>query len=163
MAKQERKSFILYHSYETQFGLLSMEERGELITAIFSYDRTGEIPEGLSAVVAMALSFIRDALDRDRGEYEAMCHRQTENGKKGGRPRKESVSEEPTEKTHCFSEKPKKAYNDNDNENDNDNDNGEEKKKEKETTGLGRSPLFSGFFPPSAAPPKKREIFQKHS
>ena len=168
MARQEKKSFILYESYETQFGLLSLEQRGELITAIFAYERSGIPPEGLSPVVEMAFSFIRGALDRDREEYEEVSRRNSENGKKGGRPKK-------TEKTDPFSEKPKKAYNDNDNDNgngngnDNDNDNdmdngnGEEKKKEKETAPFADDSLFYVIPPitPAAPPPVGPRLTEK--
>lgn len=153
MPRKEKKSFILYHSYENQLRLLSLEDRGRLITAIFEYDRTGIPPQGLPPVVEMALSFIRTALDRDREEYEEVSRRNSENGKKGGRPRKN----EKAEKTHPFSEKTKKAYNDNDNDNDNDDDNGngkeEEKKKEKETAPFPAEILPLWAPPTSEAPP----------
>ena len=43
MAKEKGKaSFILYFEYKDYFEQLSVEERGELITAIFDYVVTGE-------------------------------------------------------------------------------------------------------------------------
>ena len=33
--KNEKRSFLLYENYEKLFGLLPMEQRGMLITAIF--------------------------------------------------------------------------------------------------------------------------------
>ena len=158
MTRKDKKSFLLYGSYETQFDLLSMTERGELITAIFEYERTGTAPAELSPLVGMAFSFIRDALDRDRQSYENYCAQQSEKGKKGGRPKKtattyeavEKDEEKAEEKTYGFFEK---AIYDNDNGNDNENDNdnaiGEEKKKEKETIGVS----VSDSAPRSVAPP----------
>ncbi len=91
--KQEKKSFILYNSYADSFRRLSMEDRGELITAIFAYVETGEEPLWLSPAVSMAFSFIRSSLDRDREAYEETCQKRAESGKKGGRPRKRSLDD----------------------------------------------------------------------
>ena len=144
MAKREKKSFILYHSYEKQIRLLTREERGDLLTAIFDYETTGKVPGGLSGKVEIVFSVISTALDRDREAYEEICQRRSEYGKKGGRPPKkrtdgQGVDTPPffSEKTISISEKAEKADKDNgnENENDNDDDNGkEEKKKEKEST-----------------------------
>ena len=89
MSKKEKKSFVLYLSYANTLRLLTIKERGELITAIFDYEETGLEPQWLSPTVTIAFSFIRDALDRDREAYEEVCRKRSENGKKGGRPRKE--------------------------------------------------------------------------
>ena len=129
MSKTERKSFILYHSFMNQFGLLTMEERGELITAIFAYEIQGTLPQGLSRTVEMAFSFMRDTIDRDREEYLRICEKRADGGKKGGRPRKETDAEENhkvyfgDEKTLRFFEKAKKPDNENDIDIDIDNDN----------------------------------------
>lgn len=82
----ERKSFILYDSYYEQLSMLSMEERGQLLTAIYEYETSGRVSVDMTPVVSMAFSFIRSTLDRDRAEYEKRCERNRENGKKGGRP-----------------------------------------------------------------------------
>ena len=103
--KTERNCFILYHDFAKQFALLTMEQRGELITAIFEYARTRQLSGALSAVVNMAFSFIKDALDRDHASYLAKCEQNSENGKKGGRPKKQSRLSE----SERFSEETKKA------------------------------------------------------
>ena len=82
-------SFILYQSYKNQFSLLSMEQRGQLITAIFNYNETSEAGLELDPLCAMAFSFIKDTLDRDTRSYEERCEKNRENGKKGGRPKKD--------------------------------------------------------------------------
>jgi hypothetical protein len=84
-----------------------MEERGELITNIFIYMRTGIVPE-MSLILKMAFSSIKDTLDRDSQSYENKCKLNSENGKKGGRPRK-ADGYEFSEKTERFLEKAKKA------------------------------------------------------
>ena len=119
MSKNEKKSFILYHSFANQFALLSMEERGQLISAIFSYERTGAIEGELSPLVNMAFSCMKESLDRDRESYESKCEQNAKNGQKGGRPRKDSS----LQKTERFLEEPKKADNENGNGNGNENEN----------------------------------------
>lgn len=143
--KEEKKSFVLYHSFANQFELLSMEERGELISAIFQYERTREA-NPLTPLVQMAFSCIREALDRDRAAYEEKCEQNAKNGKKGGRPRKVFFSE----KTERFFEKPKKADNDNDNGNDNENDNENENGN---GNGNGIEKGYIGANAPRSAPP----------
>ena len=85
---QGKKSFILYDSYFEQLSMLSMEERGQLITAIYEYRCKGKVDTDLCAVVNMAFSFIRSNMDRDSEEYEERCAMNRLNGAKGGRPRK---------------------------------------------------------------------------
>ena len=111
MNDPQRRSFVMYFNFSNQFHMLSMPQRGALITAIFEYAQTGTLSIGLKGTTAMAFSFIKDVLDRDREQYLAVCERNAENGKKGGRPRAENP------------EKPKKPDNDTDNENKNKNDN----------------------------------------
>ena len=119
--KNEKRSFLLYENYEKLFGLLPMEQRGMLITAIFEYERQQLVSVTLSDAANMAFQCIKDTLDRDREAYLEKCKKQSENGKKGGRPSKATLPEK-TQKTQWFSEKTKKADNDNDNDNDIDND-----------------------------------------
>ena len=119
MSKNEKKSCVLYHSFANQFALLSMEERGQLISAIFAYERTGALDAELSPLVNMAFSCMKESLDRDRESYEAKCKQNAKNGKKGGRPKKD-IS---LPKTERLFDEPEKADNDNDNDNENDNDN----------------------------------------
>ena len=117
----DKNSFLLYTNFYNQFAMLSAEDRGNLILAIFEYESTGEVKTPLTPLPALAFSFIKDTLERDRSAYEETCRRNRENGKKGGRPKKNDAPQ----KTDGFSEKPKKPYNDNDIDNgiDNDNDN----------------------------------------
>ena len=93
----EKKSFILYDSYYEQVMMLSVEERGQLLTAIYEYESEGEVRIEMSPVAAMAFSFIRSNMDRDRTEYEERCAKNRANGKRGGRPKKEESKEEKEE------------------------------------------------------------------
>ena len=111
----DKKSFVLYDSYFNQIQFLTMEQRGELLTAILEYRIFGEITTQLSQITQVVFSFIKDTLERDKEAYKRRCDANRENGKKGGRPSK---------KASLFkTQKPKKADNDNDNGIDNENDN----------------------------------------
>lgn len=126
----EKASFLMYLDYEEQFNLLTDEQIGKLIRAIFKYENTGEVEE-LDGMVKMAFSFIKTQLDRDREKYQARCEKNRENAKKGGRPKKQMDILKP----NGFEEnqmEAKKPDNDKEDDNDDDKDNEEDiKKKEK--------------------------------
>lgn len=106
----DRKSFILYQSYEEQINCLSNEEKGILLSAIFEYSRTQNISQELPFGANLVFLGIRAGLDRDHEKYTKICERNKENAKRAGRPKKiQSISE--------------KSHNDNDNENGNGNEN----------------------------------------
>ena len=186
----DKKSFVLYGNYETQFKLLSMEERGMLITAIFEYVNFGSVSRELTPLVNMAFSFVKETLDRDRELYIEKCEKNAENGKKGGRPKKERKTEGYSDtsekedifsaKTERFFEKPKKADNDNGIDNDNGNekendidifldngiDNGmgkKEKDNEKEKEELFQGSAFADRVPLGSAlsEKEKKELIKK--
>jgi len=110
----EKSSFILYFSYKKHLALLSDEECGKLLMALFDYAENGQAPD-LTGATAMAFSFIQDQMKRDANKYAAVCERNRKNGAKGGRPPKATKSENNPEKpkiTERLSEKPKKPDND---------------------------------------------------
>lgn len=122
MKQTETKSFILYHDVAEPLMMLSVRERGELMTAIFAYE-TG-IPERvprLSPKAELLFSIIMKALDRNREAYAEKCARRAEIGRIGGRSRRKNVGEV-TAKSVCFQNEAKEADNENDNKNKNDND-----------------------------------------
>lgn len=85
---EKKRAFVLYLDYKEHLELLSVEECGMLFLAIFNYEESGEIPD-FSGALAMAFSFIRKQLDRDKEAYQDKCRKNAENGAKGGRPKKE--------------------------------------------------------------------------
>lgn len=96
----EKISFVLYGSYEEQLNMLTDEQVGILLRNIYSYVRTGE-KHADDPMVTMLLSVICHQLDIDARKYEESKLRRQEAGKKGGRPRKNTVDE----KAMVFSEK----------------------------------------------------------
>ena len=138
MAKEDKRSFVLYYEYREHLQILTDEERGKLLMALLDYGATGETQK-LEGAALMAFSFITSQMDRDAERYAEKCKKRSEAGKQGGRPRKaketESATDKPNaltkaqekaKKANAFSEKQtkaKKADNENDNEDDNENDN----------------------------------------
>ena len=102
----EKPSFVLYIEYLKHIQKLSMEQRGELFTAILCYASGESIPE-LDAAADMAFSFIRERMDRDSAAYMEKVEKRREAGKLGGRPKANAYSEkqEKAKKANGFSEK----------------------------------------------------------
>lgn len=80
-------TFILRCDFYPQVQLLTREQRGDLLTAIFAYAATGEIIE-LDGITNMCFEFIKTSIDFYATKYDAQCQINRENGKKGGRPKK---------------------------------------------------------------------------
>ena len=111
----DKKSFVMYESWGAAIEKMSNEQAGELIKAIYAYQKDPDaVPQ--DPALAFVFELIKQQLDADSQRYKEACAARSEAGKKGGRP-KANASEE-SKKSKCFSEKAKKA--DNDNEYDND-------------------------------------------
>lgn len=102
----EKNSFVMYTEYLKHIQKLSMEQRGELFTAILSYAAGDDVQE-LDAAVDMAFGFIRERMDRDSAAYMEKVEKRREAGKLGGRPKANGFSEkqEKAKKANGFSEK----------------------------------------------------------
>ena len=127
--KEKKNSFLLYLEHEELINQLTNEQAGELIKGIFEYARTGDTPN-LNPLENLVFISIRQDLDRNAEKYEEKRIKMRENGKKGGRPRKDikDTEQENQKNQKVFSESKKSLYdnvnvnvNDNDNNNDNDN------------------------------------------
>ena len=81
-----KESFILYTEYAKHIGLLDIEQRGVLLTAIMNYQTGESLPE-MDGGTAMAFSFIKEQLDRDNAKYEETLKKRSDAGKKGGAPK----------------------------------------------------------------------------
>lgn len=108
MNGKEKKSFILYHSHFDFVSPLSVNQRGDLLTAIFAHERGEELPR-LDGETNMAFIGIRQDLDRNKEKYARICEINSENGRKGGRPPKNEKTERLLKKPNGFSEKRAKA------------------------------------------------------
>lgn len=77
-----KDSFILYKQHFKQIELLTMEERGQLLTAILRHVN-GEEPQAIERTVQLLLGPIRERIDVDTAKYKEICEKRAENGKKG--------------------------------------------------------------------------------
>lgn len=163
-----RETFVMYTSYNEKTKMLSDEELGKLMRAIFEYEKKDD-PEAKEPIMEMlndtpsvcvAFMFIADELDRLNAKYKA----KSENGKQGGRPKKLDEENENLKKANKklkkANESEQKAnetlyVNDNVNVNVNDNVNSleEETSKEEETDAVPSPPsLFASFESEFARP-----------
>lgn len=88
-----KDSGLIYRSFVEATRLLDPETRLEAIDAYCNYLFEGEEYTGGNAIVKALLLMAIPTLDKAQSRYEAAC----ENGKKGGRPRKEKPEENQTE------------------------------------------------------------------
>lgn len=79
-----KNSFVLYKDYEELFDRLSDEEAGQLIKAIFDYERSGELPE-LPRLLEFILLPIKNTLDRDSDKYDKIVEKRRKAGAIGGK------------------------------------------------------------------------------
>ena len=89
----KKESFVLYSAQKELIDILSDEEAGQLFKGIFKY-ANGEIPK-LKGAVHMAFISIRQQLDRNAEKYEAKKEKLRLNGLKGGRPKKNNITNKP--------------------------------------------------------------------
>ena len=92
----KRKSFVLYTSYANQIEKLSVEEKGMLLDAIFTYQISGEVMSGMTPFVDIIFSFMKTQFDIDRTKYEDKCERLEKNKRKSSRNQTE-ISRNQTE------------------------------------------------------------------
>lgn len=87
------ESIILHTDCLEQVNMLDMEQRGELLTAILLYASGEDLPQ-LDPVVAMAFSFIRAKIDREKKKYSETIEKRKAGGSRGGRPKNEHGKED---------------------------------------------------------------------
>lgn len=109
--------------------------RGRLLLAIMQY-ANGEEPDELTGAERIAFIVLKGQIDRDADAYEANAKKQSENGKKGGRPKKPTAFSENPKNPPVFLEthqKPKKP------EEEKEKDKEEEKEKDKDKDNSART------------------------
>ncbi|MCD8085482.1 MAG: DnaD domain protein [Clostridiales bacterium] len=84
----KKESFVVYNAIEEQTSIMTDEQAGQLFRAMLRFSKGGE-PEISDPLVALAFSFVRPTMERDRRKYEEVCSKRQEAGRKGGRPRKQ--------------------------------------------------------------------------
>lgn len=82
----EINSMVFFRSYYNSINLKSKENQLELYNAIFNYSFNGIMPTELSNEGKSVFILIKPTIDSSMRRYKASV----ENGKKGGRPKKET-------------------------------------------------------------------------
>ena len=82
----KRPFFPLFFKDRDKLKYLSMEQRGELLTALFGYAADGNIPE-LDGLVGFAFEVFREGIDTSLEKYEETCRKRQEAAKKGAAAR----------------------------------------------------------------------------
>ena len=73
MSNQKRKSLVLYHDSYSLISMLSDEEAGKLIKAVFEFDISGILPDDLNDKQKMVFAVIQNYLILNRENYEKKC------------------------------------------------------------------------------------------
>ena len=81
-----KKSFVLYTDNYEPIKNLSLEEKGRLLDAIFTYASNNELTK-LDPVSEMAFTFIKQQLDRDNYRWEETKKKRQIAGSLGGKQR----------------------------------------------------------------------------
>ncbi len=115
--------FNLYSNTLDYIEPLTMEERGQLLTAICEYAFDGVLPK-IEGNARFIFPVFKTAIERSIEKANDISMKRSEAGKNGGRPKKQQENIETKEskcfseenkKTNCFSKKPnenKKSYKD---------------------------------------------------
>lgn len=98
-----RDSFIIFKNWADAINALPEEYQLETYKALVEFGTTGEIPEGLSQIANAMLVSFSVGMEKNISRYTASV----ENGKKGGRPRKDKASQLSEENKNL--EKPRKT------------------------------------------------------
>ena len=87
-----KNSFVLYTDSAEQFEILSDEQAGKLIKAVFNYAGNRILPKFDDGMLIMAFSFIKGQIDRDSEKWEETRKKRAEAGRKGGKQTQANAS-----------------------------------------------------------------------
>jgi hypothetical protein len=84
----EKKSFLLFVDRRRELDLLSDEQAGQFIKAVYQYADTGVIPDVPDIAVKMMLSIVFTQIDAANERWEQTKKKRSEAGKKSGEARR---------------------------------------------------------------------------
>lgn len=76
---KEKDSFIVYYDWRNYLKMLSLEQKGVLLDAMFAYEIEGREYTGDDIAVAMAMINIQGAMDRNKIKYRERCEKNRKN------------------------------------------------------------------------------------
>lgn len=85
------EGFMLYTAQYPAIKTMTQEQKGDLLYALYAYAIDGaQISAEADPMVQMAFAFIRDAIDRAQGKYEAKCERNRQTALKREQKKREA-------------------------------------------------------------------------
>lgn len=85
------EGFMLYTAQYPAIKTMTQEQKGDLLDALYAYTIDGaQISAEADPMVQMAFAFIRDAIDRAQGKYEAKCERNRQTALKREQKKREA-------------------------------------------------------------------------
>ena len=112
-----KESFVFYKSFYEAIKNIPKEDQLELYTAICEYSFTDNVPDLPDGIAKAMFILMKPNIDSANARYRASV----ENGKKGGRPKKNKNLEKPNNNLDETQEEPKQNLNDNVDDNVDDN------------------------------------------
>ena len=90
MSKGETQApgYMTYREAALIFSLMPEREAAQAIKATANYFLYGTMPEGLDGAAVQVFDIMRADIDRNNEKYQQIVARNAENGRKGGRPKK---------------------------------------------------------------------------
>ena len=82
----ERQGFLFYHDWITSLQKLPPDQAMHVLSALTEYSQTGERPQMENLAEEIMCDLLANQIDRDKEKYQAVCERNQQNGKRGGRP-----------------------------------------------------------------------------
>lgn len=104
-----KDSFVLFKQHYSLIQELSLEQRGKLLTAVYEWQLSGNVPSFDDLLVKVVFVSMSQAVEAADKKYEEVCERRREAGKLGGRPKKANGFDEKAKKANGFDEKQTKA------------------------------------------------------
>ena len=117
-----KKSFVMYQDWKAAIDLMTDEQAGKLLKAIYAYqeDPGADVDD---PAVKMVFQLMKGRFKADAESYEATCKRRAENGRLGGLAKAGKSCQMLANASKSWQGLANLADNDNDNVNDNDNGN----------------------------------------
>lgn len=134
----DKSSFILYTDYFEQIQMLTIEQRGTLLTACMLYQLGEDLPE-MDAVTRMCFLFISADMRRNNEKYERIVEQRAEAGRKGGKQTQANKANATFASNAENANQAKQANQANASDNDNENVNDNETDKENDTKDVAKT------------------------
>ena len=64
--EKKKVSFLLFYDWEPLFDMLSREDRGDLISALFAFEKRGELPTSLAPHVSHLFDYLSNILEENK-------------------------------------------------------------------------------------------------